>query len=452
MFDAHSPYAEPLKRKGANTQRALGELLSIKPQDSLFALKGAGEDPVKALADCLDGWDDAKTAQVLDAIAVAWRDGFNVAIADVCLWIRAQPDKPDAVVACIRTDAPDNISIIRLLSTAGSQKLVFLANWESSQREVVVKRFIDEKLEQQLLSREMTAHGLSIRHDNIIETHFITTKSGKPLLVEEKLPVVLDDDWRAPGVAELANLLRDIGCALEYLHREDYVHGDVKPDNIGYGYERYILLDFGICRKREVFAALSSPTGSLRTRAPELFDQDEGSHLSFASDLWALGATIYSVATGRYPFFAQGEAPPRISSPEARREFTEVLRKRVHEEFGKWVDLAKLPSQIQPVMKRILDADPEKRGTAGDLVKECESGDLAAFLRRRHDEDSTHLSVSQEVDQYIKYLAPAATIALAPLSERRRINHRLRDLAKCSGLTEEQQAKLRELVMRVPNA
>src|SRR5262249_33780923 len=152
-------------------------------------------------------------------------------------------------------------------------------------------------------------------------------------LVEEKLPSVLDDGWRASGVYESANLLHDVAQALSYLHEElRLVHGDVKPDNIGRRDGLFILLDFGVCRPECKFTTEVKATGSLRTRAPELFltgKYEQGQ--ANKADVWAIGATVFKAITGRFPFLTTDEEKelPRKSSPKERAEFETLIANRV---------------------------------------------------------------------------------------------------------------------------
>src|SRR5262249_17402572 len=146
-------------------------------------------------------------------------------------------------------------------------------------------------------------------------------------------PGVLGDGWRAGGIQEAANLLNDIGHALVYLYGElGLVHGDIKPANIGRKGGSYILLDFGICRRACEFKGDATATGSLRTRAPELFLTDKYPHPDKA-DVWSLGATVFNAVVGRFPFVDEGESVPRVSKPAEREAFEAVLKKRILEQW-----------------------------------------------------------------------------------------------------------------------
>lgn len=47
------------------------------------------------------------------------------------------------------------------------------------------------------------------------------------------------------------------------------------------------------------------PGGTPGFQAPELFSEGAESEVSFASDVWALGATLYQMVVGRMPFFGR---------------------------------------------------------------------------------------------------------------------------------------------------
>jgi serine/threonine protein kinase len=220
-----------------------------------------------------------------------------------------------------------------------------------------------------------------MEHPNIIETHKLTNEKQEPFLVERYLHALSDAQWRNVGAAESANLLHDIASALSFVHDRGRVHGDVKPDNIGCEGTRYLLLDFGICRPPDQFTE-ADPTGSLRTRAPELL-LGSGPH-SEASDVWALGATVFHGIVGRFPLYDPEEPTPKIGDdPEARSAHERELKRRAASEWPTRV--AEAIEQVEPprlrkLLRRALSRVPQDRPQARELAADCRS-QLAALVR-----------------------------------------------------------------------
>ena len=104
----------------------------------------------------------------------------------------------------------------------------------------------------------------------------------------------------APG--EIAHIAGGVASGLDALHEAGLVHRDVKPSNIMLDEEGDAMLtDFGLARGRG-YTVLTRPgqvMGTLDYIAPELI---RGQPASPASDLYALGCTMYECVTGQPPF------------------------------------------------------------------------------------------------------------------------------------------------------
>jgi len=107
------------------------------------------------------------------------------------------------------------------------------------------------------------------------------------------------------------HILHDVAAGLAYLHEQDppIIHQDIKPDNILKDHRgHYQITDFGISTKvrstlrKSMNSAQSA--GTLAYMPPERFGKDNMPVK--ASDIWAMGATVFELLTGDVPFSEHG--------------------------------------------------------------------------------------------------------------------------------------------------
>jgi serine/threonine protein kinase len=113
----------------------------------------------------------------------------------------------------------------------------------------------------------------------------------------------------AAALADLASWLPGVADALDYIHRQGYVHRDVKPDNILFDATGHVYLgDFGIAKaladaegaRTTAFRTVAGLViGTPQYMAPELA---VGGAVSGAADQYALAVTAYEAVCGRLPF------------------------------------------------------------------------------------------------------------------------------------------------------
>jgi serine/threonine protein kinase len=113
------------------------------------------------------------------------------------------------------------------------------------------------------------------------------------------------DNCRRFSESEAVRIITQIGQALEYAHSRGVVHRDVKPDNILILPDgRAKLTDFGLAKTIDSHEDnLTRPLSGLGTpqfMAPEQFS--DAKTVGPRSDIYSLGATLYTLVTGRYPF------------------------------------------------------------------------------------------------------------------------------------------------------
>ncbi|KAH8703900.1 kinase-like domain-containing protein [Talaromyces proteolyticus] len=104
---------------------------------------------------------------------------------------------------------------------------------------------------------------------------------------------------------EAASIVTQVAQALQYMHRKNFVHRDVKPSNIlvsSPGPNWHVkLADFGIAKKTDGTALGTHYIGSPGYMAPELYD-NLSPHYTAAVDVWALGAVAFCLRTCSPPF------------------------------------------------------------------------------------------------------------------------------------------------------
>ncbi|MFF8291217.1 PQQ-binding-like beta-propeller repeat protein [Streptomyces sp. NPDC016309] len=161
------------------------------------------------------------------------------------------------------------------------------------------------------------------------------------------------------GSLELRGVGAGLAEALRDIHRAGVVHRDLKPSNVLLAADGPKVIDFGISRPMD--SDLRTETGKLigtpPFMAPEQFQRPRD--VGPAADVFAMGAVLVHAATGRGPFDSNS---PYI-----------VAYQVVHNE----PDLAGVPEDLVPLLRRCLEKDPALRPTADELMGELRAPDPA---------------------------------------------------------------------------
>lgn len=157
-------------------------------------------------------------------------------------------------------------------------------------------------------------HRLSSNHTNIIRLIRSLISQNNAYMVfpyypEGNLFEVAEHDWEEP---QIINILRGICKALEHIHGQGYVHGDLKLANVMLNREAPVLMDLGSVREARIHVETRAQALRLQDdaaerctmpyRAPELFQVDRGDDLDERTDIWSLGCLLYAMAFHHTPF------------------------------------------------------------------------------------------------------------------------------------------------------
>ncbi|MGW0803310.1 protein kinase domain-containing protein [Nonomuraea sp. NPDC002799] len=153
-------------------------------------------------------------------------------------------------------------------------------------------------------------------------------------------------------VPVVANLAGAVAKALQAVHAARIIHRDLKPNNVILGTDGPRVIDFGVARATDgTHLTLSgSSVGSPQYMSPE---QVRGRPTTPATDVFALGAVMYHVATGRQPF---GEGP----------DFDIVLR--IHSGVP---PLTGCPPELRGIISACMASEPMDRPTLEEVIAAC---------------------------------------------------------------------------------
>ncbi len=272
----------------------------------------------------------------------------------------------------------------------GGMGTVWRAEDELLGRQVAVKKLRvppelqDDELERLYeRTRREARSAARITHPNVVVVHDVVEDEGLPCVVMEYVPsrtlsdVIKNDGPLDPR--EAARIGRGMVAALRAAHRAGVLHRDVKPANVLLGPEadegdegwpggRIVLTDFGIASATgtSTLTRTGELIGSFDYLAPERIT---GGTPGPASDLWALGATLYQALEGTAPFHrdtpietayaiaSEPMPPPRNAGP------------------------------LAPLIASLLEKEPERRMPAEQVERLLVSSAETVLYPRTHGAD-----------------------------------------------------------------
>jgi serine/threonine protein kinase/predicted ATPase len=223
--------------------------------------------------------------------------------------------------------------------------------------------------------------GRRVLHENVVRTldageAKLGGETARFLVLEHvegrSLRALLDELGRVPE--ELCRHVgREVAKGLAAIHAAGALHRDVKPDNVLVTREHAVkLTDLGVARLADESLRISQTgafVGSVRYAAPEQFAKADD--VDGRADLYALGLTLYELATGAHPF--------------AGDDFPTVLRRQLHDVPRPAGELIpQLSPFFEDLLARLVEKDRTKRiPSASDLARILDEGEESAWWKER---------------------------------------------------------------------
>lgn len=253
--------------------------------------------------------------------------------------------------------------ILRELGEGATAK-VYLGIQEKLERKVVIKILEPTLLKSKVTEKRFRTEAKTaskLHHSNIIQIIDYGKAGDYHYIVMEYLQESLKDRLaRMPQgkmpPEEAFDIVTAIIKALDFSHKNDVFHRDIKPDNIIFRQDGTpILVDFGIARvldppDPESKTLTGQSLGTVYYMSPEQCKAHKG--IDGRTDIYSLGAVLFEMLTGKKPY----DGDTKVS----------ILLQHIEEPVPQ---LPQELSQYQPLIDHMMAKDKEKRISNGEQFK-----------------------------------------------------------------------------------
>ncbi|MFC6326753.1 serine/threonine-protein kinase [Microbacterium koreense] len=247
------------------------------------------------------------------------------------------------------------LAYIRPLGSGGFAD-VFLYEQDMPRRDVAVKVLPSDVRDPELrrmFNAEADVLARLSAHPAIVTVYQAgISADGRPYIVMEYCPGSLARRYRVERIPVDEVLVTGVRMAgaLESAHQAGVVHRDVKPSNILITtFGTPVLADFGISSSLMRETADEMLAMSIPWSAPEVVAEQTAG--TVASEVWSLGATVYSLLAGHSPFERR----------ERGQNTKELLRRRIARARYADITRADVPAALQAALARSMARDPNER-------------------------------------------------------------------------------------------
>lgn len=277
----------------------------------------------------------------------------------------------DQATVDLSADLPlvEGYRLIRLLGEGG-----FGMVYEAEQRVPIRRRVAMKVLRPGTTTRELLARFEQERqalalmnHPHIAKIYDAgETEDGRPFITMELVEGrTIDRHAEKIGLTDKVALMRDVSLAVAHAHHKGVIHRDLKPSNIliaesGQGRGEPRVIDFGIAKALDgplsaqvMFTQIRQVVGTPGYMSPERQHTSQISHIADTrADVFALGAILWELLTGKTPHQQVENGDTRIILPEMKS----------------------VPAELRWIAEKATDADMKRRyDDAGGLADDMEN-------------------------------------------------------------------------------
>ncbi len=323
----------------------------------------------------------------------------------------------------LKTSLADRYTIDRLLGQGG-MATVHLAEERKHKRKVAIKVLKPEFSASVGAERFMREIGIAaqLSHPHIVPLIDSGMSDGalyyvSPFVAGGSLRDRLNREKQLP-IDDALRIVTEVGTALDYAHRNGFVHRDVKPENILFADDHALLSDFGIAHVHAKNASDKITLDGLALGTPEYMSPEQASgesEVGVPGDVYGLACVFYETLAGEPPFrgatpratmakqVTERARPLRALRPDAPSGFERVLEKA----------LAKDPSQRYQTISEFCESLARARSEPNrPFMMTARSIAVLPFVNSSPDPDNEYLS-DGITDELINALAKVDGLRVA---------------------------------------
>jgi len=217
----------------------------------------------------------------------------------------------------------------------GIRSKVFLAKNMKGER-CVLKKIDESAVDPKKIKGEITAMK-KLSHPGVAKLLDHFREGGFTYLIIEYVEgldlfqLLESRDFEPLPEDQAKELFRKLVQIVEYCHQNNVLHRDIKPENvmialeadctgemktnIDFRFTNVKLIDFGLCSHCSCNKSLFNFVGSPEYVCPEIIQRQKGFH-GCKSEVWSLGAVLYTMLFGQFPFTADDRENEYRHNPE----------------------------------------------------------------------------------------------------------------------------------------